>query len=153
MGIAADIPVRPATAADLPRVRALLQSEALPIDDVTAAAPIEFLVAEARGDLVGAIGLERHGTSGLLRSLVVTPEFRGRGIGGLLVAALERRAAGSGIEHLALLTTTAEPFFLARGYAATSRDALGEAIRASNEFRTLCPASAACLARRLPSMY
>ena len=35
---------------------------------------------------VGAIGLERHGSSGLLRSLVVAPSQRGRGVGGALVA-------------------------------------------------------------------
>ncbi|MFO1455272.1 MAG: arsenic resistance N-acetyltransferase ArsN2 [Steroidobacteraceae bacterium] len=149
MVAAAAPPIRAATAADLPAIRALLQAAALPVDDLSPSAPVEFLVADHDGLPVGAIGLERHGSSGLLRSLVVAPSRRGRGLAGALVAALERRAAEAGIERLVLLTTTAGPFFAARGYRPTPRDALSDSLRATPEFQSLCPAPAACLARDL----
>ncbi len=121
----------------------------MPVADVTPSAAIEFLIALEDGEPVGAIGLERFGSTGLLRSLVVAASHRGAGHGTALVEALERRATRSGIERLVLLTTTATDFFAARGYSVTDRAALPAELRASREFSALCPASASCLARRL----
>ena len=141
--------IRPATPAELARIRGWLAADSLPVADVTPSAAIEFLVALEGGEPVGAIGLERFGSTGLLRSLVVAASHRGAGYGTALVEALERRAAQAGIEWLALLTTTATDYFAARGYAITDRTALPDALLASREFSALCPASATCLARRL----
>jgi amino-acid N-acetyltransferase len=141
--------IRPATTADVALIRGWLEADSLPVADVTTSAAIEFLVALEGGEPVGAVGLERFGSTGLLRSLVVAAPHRGAGHGTALVEALERRAAESGIERLALLTTTAAGFFAARGYAVTDRAALPDALLASREFSALCPASATCLARRL----
>jgi amino-acid N-acetyltransferase len=63
---------------------------------------------------------------------------------------LERHAARHGVERLVLLTTTADAFFAGRGYAITERNTLPDDLLGSAEFRSLCPASARCLARRLP---
>lgn len=151
MGAIAAPAIRAGTTADLPVIRSLLLAAALPVEDLMDSAPIEFLVAEDRGVAVGAIGLERHGSSGLLRSLVVAPAQRERGLGRALVRAVEERATRAGCTRLVLLTSTAKAFFEALGYVATSRDGVGDALRASTEFRTLCPAEAACLARDLPT--
>jgi hypothetical protein len=53
----------------------------------------------------------------LLRSLVVDPRARTTGIGSQLVAHAEAYARARGMPSIYLLTTTAEAFFAARGYA------------------------------------
>lgn len=140
--------IREATPADLPAVRALLQEAALPVADLQEAS-IAFLVAEREGAVVGAVGLERHASTGLLRSLVVAPGERGQGTGDALAAALEAKASSTGISELVLLTQTAAPFFARRGYSAIERAAAPEAVQASAEFRSLCPASATCMVKPL----
>ena len=112
---------------------------------------VEQLLAAAglpTADL-GAIGLERHGAAGLLRSLVVVPEQRGRGVGGALVDALERDARADGLDALVLLTQTAETFFARRGYVRIDRAAAPAAVRTSAEFTSLCPSSATTMLKSL----
>lgn len=109
-----------------------------------------FLVAEREGSVVGAAACEPAGqTHGLLRSLVVAPEFQGRGLGERLVAEIEAVASKQGIRTLYLLTETAEGFFHTLGYAAADRREAPQEIRATSEFTRLCPASAACLRKHL----
>ncbi|MGE0483712.1 MAG: arsenic resistance N-acetyltransferase ArsN2 [Gammaproteobacteria bacterium] len=124
--------------------RALLMAANLPADDLEASA-VQLIGAWLGDELVGVVGLERHGRDGLLRSLVVRPDSRGEGLGGSLLDALEAQAAAAGIERLWLLTETAEVFFAARGYAVVARTAAPTAIAASREFAGLCPASATCM--------
>lgn len=143
--------VRPATAADNGAIVALLQAASLPTQDLGAGGTVQFWVAEEGGRLLGAVGLERHGDAGLLRSLVVAPAARNRGIGTALVACLERTAAGMGVSRLVLLTGTAERFFRARGYSVVERNSVRDAVGTSAEFRSLCPASAVCMSRFVSS--
>jgi amino-acid N-acetyltransferase len=138
-----------ATAGDRLAVVALLDAAGLPTSDLGAASDLRLRVVRDRGRVVGAIGLERFGTSGLLRSLVVAPEMRGRGLGGVLVDAVERDARSAGLDALVLLTQTAEPFFAARGYARIERAAAPEAVKTSAEFASLCPASAVTMIKPL----
>lgn len=140
--------IRPATPADLPHVRRLLTADALPVQDLDTT-PIEFLVAEHDGALLGAVGLEQFGDAALLRSLVVDADGRGTGVGGALVEAIEARAAAAGIADLALLTTTAAPFFARLGWQEVLRDALPAGVQQSGEFRSLCPASAIAMTKLL----
>lgn len=139
----------PATSADWPAVEALLRASRLPTDDLEADHAGRFLVARDGGALVGCGAVEPYGTWGLLRSLAVAERARGRGLGGRLVVGLEARARDGGLERLVLLTTTAAPFFEARGYAPLDRSDVPSAVRASAEFAGLCPASAACLGKGL----
>ena len=99
--------------------------------------------------MVGVVGLERYAATGLLRSLAVLPEHRGRGLGATLVRHLERQAGGLEVTDLVLLTETAERFFLQRGYRVIDRQAVPTGIQASAEFRTLCPAAALCMIKSL----
>lgn len=139
----------PGTAADLEAVVAFLTSAGLPTDDLDAASARAFLVARHGKTLVGTVAVDRAGAWGLLRSLAVAPVWRGRGRGRRLVRAAEIRAAADGVRHLALLTTSAAPFFLARGYTPVDRTALPDALRRHPQVAGLCPASAVCLMREL----
>jgi N-acetylglutamate synthase-like GNAT family acetyltransferase len=141
--------IRSGTSVDRAATLELLKAASLPIEDLSESAPVRFWVAEDGGRLVGAIGLERYGADGLLRSLVVAPDWRGRGVGAALVEALERDARFGGVEMLVLLTQTARPFFERLGYTVAERDSVPGLVRASTEFRSLCPASAACMTKNL----
>ena len=101
---------------------ALLESAGLPATDITRGGLQDFIVALDAGEIIGAAGLERHGEHGLLRSLVVAPDWRGHGLGAALVEAVEAKARLQGVRSLSLLTGTAAPFFAVRGYAAITRD-------------------------------
>ncbi len=140
--------VRPLISGEERQVRALLIEAALPVEDLDQST-VHFIVAADEGGAIGAIGLETFGTVGLLRSLVVHPDARGSGIGGLLVDALEAEARTSDLTQLVLLTQTAAPFFAGRGYASISRAAAPVAVHQSAEFRSICPASATCMTKHL----
>jgi amino-acid N-acetyltransferase len=125
---------------------ALLREAGLPHEDF--AKHLErFVVARRSGALVGAVGAEVCGPDALLRSLVVAPGQRGAGLGDALVQRLEAEAAGWGVTRWWLLTTTAEAFFVKRGFRATARSEAPERIAATEEFRGLCPSVAVCLSR------
>ena len=123
----------------------LVSAAGLPAPD----GPADVLVTREGGAVVGTVAVEDYGAGGLLRSLAVHPAQRGRGVGARLVAAAEARARGRGLRSLALLTTTAAPFFVALGYRAVERSRVPEAVRDSSEFRGVCPESAACLLKTL----
>jgi N-acetylglutamate synthase-like GNAT family acetyltransferase len=90
-----DVVITPARPGDLDGVLALLEAATLPRDGVAQHFG-DFLVARAGGVLVGAAGLERHGDSVLLRSLVVSPAERGRGLGRELAERVLERARALG---------------------------------------------------------
>jgi amino-acid N-acetyltransferase len=142
------IAVRPSVPADDARVRALLESAGLPAADVQTGRQ-EYLLALEGERLVGAVGLEVVGKDGLLRSLAVAPDRRGRGIAGALheqVVALARRR---GVEALYLLTTTAEAYAARRGFERVHRSDAPPGLQALAQFRTLCPATAVCMRTRI----
>jgi amino-acid N-acetyltransferase len=138
-----------ARASDFPAIVRLLTAAALPHDDLTPDHLRHFLVLRDGDGIAGVVGMEVADDAGLLRSLAVSEGRRGGGVAGRLVDALEARAASAGIRALYLLTTTAEGFFARRGYARADRAAVPDAIAATPEFRGICPASAACMAKAL----
>lgn len=105
------------------------------------------LVGEVDGAIVAVAGLEVAGTVGLVRSVVVRPDYRSGGRGGQIVKALLNRADATGLSELFLLTTTAMTFFDRLGFREIPRDSAPLAIRQTQEFLTLCPASAVCMRR------
>ena len=144
--------VRPARADDLPALIALLKLAELPVADLQAPAavsPTDFFVALSAGRIVGGVGLERHGGAGLLRSLVVSPEARGRGLGSTLLGAVETHARRSGLLSLTLLTQSAVAFFERHGYAAVDRSLAPAEVLASEQFTRLCPSDSICMMRPL----
>jgi amino-acid N-acetyltransferase len=141
--------LRLATAADAESIRDLLRRNRLPVDDL-AASRAEFVVACDGERIIGAGALERFGSAALLRSVAVEARWRGSGTGGLMVRDLERRARETGVSELFLLTETAVGFFAHHGYAVVDRNCAPEGIRASAQFRSLCPASAVCMRKAPP---
>jgi amino-acid N-acetyltransferase len=141
--------VRPATARDWPEIDRLLHARALPTEGAREH-QAGFLVAEDGFTVVGAIGLERYGSVGLLRSLAVTERSSGRGVGTVLVRALLARAQALGLEALYLLTTTAPDYFPRFGFEPVPRASLPAALSASAELRGACPASAVAMRLTLP---
>lgn len=133
---------------DLAEVTSLLAACALPHEDLTPSHLALFQIIRRR-TLVAVVGLECFGDDGLVRSLAVTPEWRGQKLGRDLVAAVESSARQSGVRNLYLLTLTAQEFFAKRGYQVTDRPTLPAHILTSAEFVRLCPASAICMSKRL----
>jgi len=125
----------------------LLAAAGLPTADLT----IErlALVASADDKMVGLIGLETFDSLGLLRSLVVSPEYRRTGLGDQLVAALEAHARALAITELWLLTIDADAYFERLGYERRKRSLAPADIAASDEFSSLCPDDAVLMSKPL----
>ena len=138
----------PASAQDMAAIRALLEHSGLPVSDLEAAQP-EFAVIHQDGQVMAAGALQRFGTTALLRSVVVAPERRGSGLGRSVVSELERLARTAGVSRLILLTQTAADFFAHHGYQTIERSSAPQAVQACEEFRSLCPGSAICMAKDL----
>jgi amino-acid N-acetyltransferase len=127
---------------------AALAKAKLPTEDIEAPGRL-FWRFETKDEVpVGFGGLELHGEDALLRSLVTLPPVRSRGVGTAIVAALEFEARLHGCRSLWLITASAAAFFDRLGYARCDRAVVPEAIRATAEFATLCPASADILMKR-----
>ena len=140
--------LRPARPEDLAPALALLETAGLPLGGVQEWFD-RFVVAEHGGAIIGVAGLEVYGTDGLLRSVAVSDDWRGRGLGGALTEEILSRSAREGISAIYLLTETAEGFFPRYGFRRIGREEASEEVRASAEFRDLCPASAAVMFRPL----
>lgn len=140
--------VAPACAQDLSAIRVLLERCGLPTSDLESARP-DFAVIRENDQVIAAGALQRFGSSGLLRSVVVAPDRRGNGLGQAIVNELERVARAAQISQLILLTQTAAEFFVRRGYRVIDRSTAPEDMLGSEEFRSLCPSSATCMAKTL----
>jgi protein-tyrosine-phosphatase/N-acetylglutamate synthase-like GNAT family acetyltransferase len=141
------VALRAARADDLEPVHALAASSELPVDGIADQFPGAYVVA-LRGDaVVGAAGLETHGASGVLRSVVVAPSERGTGLGVALTADRIVAARARGLDAVYLLTTTAADFYDRFGFRPFARADVPAAVAACPEFASICPSSAAC--RRL----
>jgi amino-acid N-acetyltransferase len=141
------VSINPAAPGDLGDVLALLTAVNLPHEGV--AEHLEgFLVArDPEGRLAGAIGLERHGSTGLLRSAAVAPGLQRSGLGSCLTSALLRRAQDEGVEKVVLLTTTARDFFARRfGFAEADRAEFDAQLSGSPEWLLPRCSSAVCRA-------
>ena len=142
--------IRSATAEDLSAITELLQECELPTSDLTENNLALFLVAEtADKRIVGVAGLDRIGSTGLLRSVAVSRNWRRSGLGQRLVAQCETAALIAGVYDVFLMTVTAIDFFRRMEYLALSRGAVPAKIAEHSQFRSLYPSSAQCLGKRL----
>ncbi len=140
--------LRAATPADYPAIEQLLVANDLPLVGVREHLPA-FVVAQAGGALVGVAGLEQCRENALLRSVAVASEWRSRGLGRALIERVIADAEARGIPSLYLLTTTAERYFPSFGFHQVARDAVPADVRATEEFRSACPASAIAMTRAI----
>lgn len=123
----------------------LLTETDLPHDGVSGHLE-DFLIAKNHsGEIVGCAGLEKHGSTGLLRSVAVSPKLQKSGLGSRLVETIVSDAKKSGIEEIVLLTTTARDFFEHRfSFVETGRDDYNEKLKNSSEWN-LPRCSTACI--------
>jgi N-acetylglutamate synthase-like GNAT family acetyltransferase len=140
--------IRPATEQDYSQVCALLQSESLPIVDLEKELPHFFVKMENDG-IVGSIGLELYERSALLRSMIVNPAYRNKGIASELVHELASYAKGKGVKNLFLITNTAENYFRKQGFIRIERENVEMAVLQSKEFNGLCPASSVIMMKKI----
>lgn len=140
--------IRPSHTCDLAAVENLLQQASLPVLGVRDHFS-HYLVAEENGSVIGAIGLEHYGETGLLRSAVVSPEHQGNGVGTVLYDQLLRNAMEMGIRRLLLLTDTAEEYFRKKGFRKIDQESVRGPVRESVEFSGACPSHAVCMELRL----
>lgn len=141
------VDIRTATIADIQAIESLLLASQLPSEGVKEHIA-NFFVAEDGGKLAGVGGFENCGAGiGLLRSFAVLPEQRSRGIAKQLYEQAISHARDLGISGLYLLTTTAQGYFAKCGFASIARAKAPEAIRNTQQFRELCPDSAALMFR------
>ena len=141
-----DIAIGMFSTSDKKSVLDLLSRAELPIEDLTDEKMEHFIVAKnSDGYVIGVVGIEIHNESGLLRSLVVRLPYRDKGLGRRLVGKIESYAQYNGIKTLYLLTMTAADFFPKIGFEMTLRDKVPDSIRKTEEFKYVCPISAACL--------
>ncbi|MDX1480689.1 MAG: arsenic resistance N-acetyltransferase ArsN2 [Woeseiaceae bacterium] len=135
--------LRPAAAADWPRIRDLLIDAGLPTSDLGAGRTADFLVAvDAANGVVGCVALEPLGDCGLLRSLVVDAACRGGGLAARLVDAVVAKARRESVGELWLLTIDAADYFARLGFVRAPREHAPESVRSTPEFSSLCPGSA-----------
>ena len=97
--------IRPATAADRPRLIALINSafsietflEGTRTDEERLAATMQkgaiLLAEDSSGQLLACVSIEVHGTRGYLGQLAVDPAHQGKGLGHLMVKAAEEHYA------------------------------------------------------------
>jgi amino-acid N-acetyltransferase len=145
-----DIKIEGFVQGDEKEIVKLLSQAKLPAQDLTLEKLKHFLVAKAKdGSLMGTIGVELYQDVGLLRSLVVHPSYRGKGLGKRLTREVESFAQQKSTKTLFLLTTTAAEFFPKLGYQVIQRDRAPMSIANTEEFKTICPVSAVCLFKNL----
>lgn len=131
-------------------IKHLLAQAALPTDDLSNVARSYFMVCAEGTQINGVIALEPlTGQCGMLRSLVVAPDARGRGIGHALVETVEAQARSQQMAEVFLLTTSADGFFSKMGYERLTRESVPECVKAHAQFRTICPASAVVMTKRM----
>jgi arsenate reductase (glutaredoxin) len=126
---------------------AALTAEGLPTDDLTEPGRRFFVYRTLSGEVVGYAGRELYGADAFLRSLVVLPAWRGKGIGKAIVARIARRAFDEGARTAWLMTTSAAGYFEAMGFKRVERAEVAEAVLETRQAKGLCPATAVVLKR------
>lgn len=146
MDVLAKIVCEPAQLEDQETIIGLLESSDLPTQDLPSE-KVEFLVARSQQNVVGCIGVEQYDSDGLLRSFAIDPNLRSMGLGGKLYHYFLSFCVERDITKLHLLTTTAERYFLGKGFETAIRDKAPKGIRGSTEFSEICPASSSYLVK------
>ena len=139
-----NLTIRNATPEDYTPIADLLKKVNLPVQGVEEHLD-NFVVLVDNKSLIGTGGLEIYNDKALLRSLAIHPDYQKKGYGQQLYRYIIENARKQNITELYLLTETAERFFTAMGFKKISRELVNEQVKTSEEFRSVCPTSAACM--------
>ncbi len=131
---ASAITIRPATAADLRAVAAMLESAHLPTTGLAECLDSYLVAADASGDVVGGAGLEPCGEVALVRSVVVREDRRGTGLGDAVMLAALELARERRLRALYLFTMDKPDFFARFGFVRKPHRAWPEAMRRSTQY-------------------
>ena len=129
--------------------RSLLSEAGLPADGLEDQFGDSYVLGIEDGEVLGLAGVEVHGTSGLLRSVAVSPRYQRTGLGRRLVEDRVKWARARCPGGLYLLTETAPGFFRSCGFHTIPRDRAPEEIRNSLEFTRVCPETATTMVLEL----
>lgn len=130
---------------DKPVILQLLKENHLPYEDISDSMLQEYRIAKEKNLIIGCIGIQRDAEFALLRSFCIQNSYRNLGIGKTIYSMLENECKSNGIKELYLLTSTAESFFLKRGFLTIDRTNAPEFLKNSSEFQYVCPTSAICM--------
>jgi N-acetylglutamate synthase-like GNAT family acetyltransferase/DNA-binding HxlR family transcriptional regulator len=134
---------------DLSKINTLLKRAQLPeIKEITSN-NYYFKAIDQNEQIVGAIGLEIYNQYGLLRSMVVSPGFRNKGIAKRLIEIIEQLAISKHLIDIYLLTNTAQLYFEKKEYRVIPRNDVASEIKESEEFSSICPVSSVILIKHL----
>ena len=139
---------RPALLSDAGAIRDLLVRSELQAEGLESL-PARFFLAENEDGIAGVAGLEICGTDGLLRSVAVLREGRGRGLGRQLVDQVIDEARRVGVDSLFLLTFDAAGYFERFGFRTLDRSEVPPSILSTAELACLCPETAVCMSLNL----
>lgn len=93
-----------------------------------------FWVLDSGSGVEGCIGLEAHGASALLRSIVVAPSARGTGAGHRLTVRCLEEARARGVRTAYLFTMDKAPFFSRYGFEICTLDDFDSDARLTTQF-------------------
>lgn len=128
---------------------AALTAEKLPVEDVADPGRTWFRFETTQGTIVGFGGYEATGDDALLRSVVILPDFRGRGIGKNAMLLLMRKAFDAGASQGYAATTTAEGWLESLGFKPVERSTIPKPILDTRQLSALCPKTATLWTRSL----
>ena len=138
---------RPGDASDMVE---LLTAAGLHAGEVDAREATTIVFEHPAGGLAATACVQAFGETGLLRSVAVSEEFRGQGLGKLAAAAAVRAGRKEGIRAIALFTETAAGFFEGLGFERVDRASLPpQLIAAARDLE--CTESATAMMRTLPA--
>ena len=123
-----------ATKDDIPAITMLLKETNLPPDDLERWID-NFLVLTIDGKIEGCIGLEQWDSIGLLRSFVVSENFRSRGLGSRLYLKLIALAKEMNLSSIILLAMAASDFFEKNGFKFINRNETPKSVNNSVQFK------------------
>ena len=129
-----NINIIPAAGNDIPFITALLLDANLPPDDLETWID-NFLLLSVEGKTVGCIGLEIWGKVGLLRSFVISEDYRSKGLGIKLYNRLMALAKEMKLSTVLLLVKGASIFFEKNGFKFIDRNEVPESVKKSIQFK------------------
>ena len=122
-----------ATGKDIPFITALLLDADLPPDELERWID-NFILLSVEGKTVGCIGLETWGKVGLLRSFVISEDYRSNGLGIKLYNRLIALAKEKKLSSILLLAKGASIFFEKNGFKIIDRNEAPESVKESIQF-------------------
>ena len=129
-----NINIIPAAGNDIPFITALLLDAELPPDDLERWID-NFRLLSVEGKTVGCIGLEIWGKVRLLRSFVISEDYRSKGLGIKLYNRLMALAKEMKLSTVLLLVKGASIFFEKNGFKFIDRNEVPESVKKSIQFK------------------